>query len=956
MKKKIALLLAAVMAVTAFPMTALAASDNTITRKASVSGDGKLLIEEREGLGVSGSDWGRIGYLKVSFKDNIAKGETFKLALEGAKFNFKDNLSATSSTTRTKDLSDIRGAVVASVTEPTATDTRAEALAYAKNLATAVDTNLNKNDDGDLYTTIGAVVKVTYTYVDNTVPATPVDVTETISSADAALTGTATFKIKTIDDVTVTYNVFSALTDLPVAATYDTAKGKLTGNMYERTAAGENLYTMEIGYGDATTAVVTLNAAITTPGYILIPIVVELVGDRDDYRIRVIDEGNSPVTGNSLAFAESVSGKTKTSVEDTVTARSEFELKIIRIAEQKLGTIKAENSFRLEAPRGYEFSNPNAAGSKFEIGVDAGLYHASTSAAGKFPSGNATVNFYKGRNDENDRSILEFTVKGLTPSDRTRGSIYIKGLVLIAENEEDITAGDVNLTIKNMGSKTTFTEESFKVATATDYTVTLARTKDAIPELVSGRYNDKIDKAATGPAKTAPGIESQAARVKFSEKIANAWWATGTTKLVLPENVTVIKAEFREVKNMESGLAAGIQYNSHTREGRVTVKDNEITISNVKVVKDKKASFELDLWLSIAPTFEGDITLALAGSGVTKVVDSEKLPSVVIAKAIKPVEVKVDKVSEVQVGYQYFTVSDFSITETKAGNLIKGQEVLVSITDGISIDMEIAKGFTAKVSAGDLKISNVTTSSVLSTRVGASTKTEGQIKFEIDRESKEASTISFSNVQVKVSRNVPYSNLSVSEDRGIDLVVWGNAIASNYYQLEENSKVNENDLFTVPGISAKYINVVTVANDAGSEFKNTVKVTIGNPVIKVNNADVTMPVAAYVSTASNSTMVPVRFVANALGLADNAVKWDNAARTVTVDAGTRIVQFQIGNTNYLVNGVSVPMVSPDGLPVAAEITSERAFIPFRALGEAFNVTVGWDAATSTATYNAAEAK
>ena len=273
--------------------------------------------------------------------------------------------------------------------------------------------------------------------------------------------------------------------------------------------------------------------------------------------------------------------------------------------------------------------------------------------------------------------------------------------------------------------------------------------------------------------------------------------------------------------------------------------------------------------------------------------------------------------------------------------------------------MEIAKGFTAKVTEGDLKISNVTTSSVLSTRPNANTKTEGQITFEIDRESDEASTISFSNVQVKVSRNVPYSNLSASEDRGIDLVVWGNAIAQNYYQLAENDEtkfVNQNDLFTVPGVSAKYINVVTVANDASSEFKNTVKVTIGNPVIKINDQDFTMPVAAYVSTASNSTMVPVRFVANALGLADETVKWDDANKTVTVDAGTRIVQFQIGNTNYLVNGVSVPMVSPDGLPVAAEITSERAFIPFRALGEAFNVTVGWDAATSTATYNAAEAK
>jgi len=581
-----------------------------------------------------------------------------------------------------------------------------------------------------------------------------------------------------------------------------------------------------------------------------------------------------------------------------------------------------------------------------------------------------TVDFDSTRN-KTDYSTLKVTVTGITPSTTIKGVLYLDKVILVAEDEENIKTGDVNLKIENSSSSTVFTEESFKVATASDYTINLARTKDAIPTLVSGRlegssfYASKSDKSFANMDDDIADDYHKAARIKVSEKIPAAWWAERTTKLTLPEDVTILKAKFDKITNLDETSKTDLQagtagnatyYNTQKKVGKVTVDDNELTITNLKVVTDKKASFELDLWLGMAANFEGDIDLTLSGSAVEKSTN-EEYPKVTIAKAIRPVEVKVDKVSEVQVGYQYFTVSDFSITETAAGNLLKGREVRVSITDGISIDMEIAKGFTAKVSEGDLKISNVTTSSVLSTRPNATTKTEGQITFEIDRESDEASTIAFSNVQVKVSRNVPYSNLSASDDRGIDLVVWGDAIAANYYQLDGNDEpINQNDLFTVPGVSAKYINVVTVANDASSEFKNTVKVTIGNPVIKINDQDFTMPVAAYVSTASNSTMVPVRFVANALGLADETVKWDDANKTVTVDAGTRIVQFQIGNTNYLVNGVSVPMVSPDGLPVAAEITSERAFIPFRALGEAFNVTVGWDAATSTATYNAAEAK
>lgn len=1126
MKRKLALLLAAVMAVTAFPMTAMAASENSVTRQAVKAGDEVLLIEERSGLAASGTDWSRIGHFKIYLKESVKAGDTFKLSLENAEFNFGGKLALDETATDTTEVK---------IDEFLADNgkTTANLNGYPFSVSATFDENKVESYRGTLKTTIGsAIVKdieIKYTLVDDTqgtandaTPASGTDLVKKIDSvkiiinegtesytgataiadfnADHSGAGLTPFVVNTTntvadlkdyaadlendviaavankgDNVVVTVgyttgsnsgsDVTSAppsedtdvITDYTVAISYDaytiynsvaayenathtpvnvpaptagttvadvkawkanilsqlkaidskvtdllitydggkndfsndstpvttdidalrkvvlssTTSGKVEINTYDpaagsydegskvytRTAAGEVPYTLSIGSG-LTTATVRISANANSGASIYIPIVVELVGDKDEYRIRVSDAGNTTISETSHVFASKADGKTKAYVKDTVTARSQFELKRIIIEEQKLASIK-DGKFYLKAPKGYEFTNV----AKIVIGIEPGL---SGSISG------STVN-YDDRRDKVDYTTLLFDIKGITPSTDIKGALYIDNVVLVAEDEETIKTGDVNLTIDNYGSSTIYTEESFKVATASDYTINLARTKDAIPTLVSGRLEGYVtyanaNKAFSGMSDNIDDEFHKAARVKVSEKIPAAWWAERTTKLTLPEDVTILKAKFDKITNLDDSkteLQAGTTdkadstyYNTQKKVGKVTVDDNELTITNLKINADKKASFELDLWLGMAVNFEGDIDLTLSGSAVEKSTDND-YPKVTIAKAIKPVEVKVDKVSEVQVGYQYFTVSDFSITETAAGNLLKGKEVRVSITDGISIDMEIAKGFTAKVTEGDLKISNVTTSSVLSTRPNATTKTEGQITFEIDRESDEASTIAFSNVQVKVSRNVPYSNLSASEDRGIDLVVWGNAIAQNYYQLAENDEtkfVNQNDLFTVPGVSAKYINVVTVANDASSEFKNTVKVTIGNPVIKINDQDFTMPVAAYVSTASNSTMVPVRFVANALGLADETVKWDDANKTVTVDAGTRIVQFQIGNTNYLVNGVSVPMVSPDGLPVAAEITSERAFIPFRALGEAFNVTVGWDAATSTATYNAAEAK
>lgn len=1133
MKRKLALLLAAVMAVTAFPMTALAASENSVTRQAVKAGDEVLLIEERSGLAASGTDWSRIGHFKIYLKESVKAGDTFKLSLENAEFNFGGKLALDETATDTTEVkiddfladngitnpnTQLSGYVFngVSVFNEDAVQTYRTALVNAINNGltppvavedivinytlkddttgivngtTSGGTDLVKKIDsvkiiinegtesytgataitdfnsansasldefdiagtnntvGDLQTYASdlladvqaavlnngtnAAVTVMYTSATTTTPddvanatgasllaetvvsytveieydalttynsvAAYENATHTPINVPAPTAGTTVADVKAwkanilsqlkalnskVTDLLITYDggnddfsddtvpattidalrkvVLSSTTSGKVEInTYDPAAGSYDegSKVYTRTAAGEVPYTLSIGSG-LTTATVRISANANSGASIYIPIVVELVGDKDEYRIRVSDAGNTTISETSHVFASKADGKTKAYVKDTVTARSQFELKRIIIEEQKLASIK-DGKFYLKAPKGYEFTNV----AKIVIGIEPGL---SGSISG------STVN-YDDRRDKVDYTTLLFDIKGITPSTDIKGALYIDNVVLVAEDEETIKTGDVNLTIDNYGSSTIYTEESFKVATASDYTINLARTKDAIPTLVSGRLEGYVtyanaNKAFSGMSDNIDDEFHKAARVKLSEKIPAAWWAERTTKLTLPEDVTILKAKFDKITNLDDSkteLQAGTTdkadstyYNTQKKVGKVTVDDNELTITNLKINANKKASFELDLWLGMAVNFEGDIDLTLSGSAVEKSTDND-YPKVTIAKAIKPVEVKVDKVSEVQVGYQYFTVSDFSITETAAGNLLKGKEVRVSITDGISIDMEIAKGFTAKVTEGDLKISNVTTSSVLSTRPNATTKTEGQITFEIDRESDEASTIAFSNVQVKVSRNVPYSNLSASEDRGIDLVVWGNAIAQNYYQLAENDEtkfVNQNDLFTVPGVSAKYINVVTVANDASSEFKNTVKVTIGNPVIKINDQDFTMPVAAYVSTASNSTMVPVRFVANALGLADETVKWDDANKTVTVDAGTRIVQFQIGNTNYLVNGVSVPMVSPDGLPVAAEITSERAFIPFRALGEAFNVTVGWDAATSTATYNAAEAK
>jgi hypothetical protein len=220
------------------------------------------------------------------------------------------------------------------------------------------------------------------------------------------------------------------------------------------------------------------------------------------------------------------------------------------------------------------------------------------------------------------------------------------------------------------------------------------------------------------------------------------------------------------------------------------------------------------------------------------------------------------------------------------------------------------------------------------------------MSFDIDRESTAASTITITNVAVKLDRTVPVTNYESSQ-----AIVWGTAVAENFGLTDKYGNDWRSD-FNTAGAYAPYINVVTSAEDESSVLSQEVRVQIGQSYYTVNGNTYSMDASSYISTSSNSTMVPVRFVANAFGLRDdNQIVWDDSLKTVTIFAPNRTIQFTLNKSTMVVDGVSVTMFSPDNLPVVAEIKGDRMYIPFRALGQAFGVSVTWDAASQTAIYN-----
>jgi hypothetical protein len=343
------------------------------------------------------------------------------------------------------------------------------------------------------------------------------------------------------------------------------------------------------------------------------------------------------------------------------------------------------------------------------------------------------------------------------------------------------------------------------------------------------------------------------------------------------------------------------------------------------------------LTLSADANYEGDVTLSVEGAGMS----SDDVDDVVIAKVVKPVTLETTT-TKTNMGYQKIDTADIVLTEAEAGILVKNGSVRIALD---SIYGEDELGFADEDMDyeidGDLKITKFKVS-------------KGAITFDIDSASVDASKVTIKNVKIGTTRSIPYGSYG--------LKVSGSAIINNYCEeaVDEGEESGELGLgYFDDNEAIKFSNYIDVVTETGTLDK-VVKVTIGEKTIVVDGESYDMDVAPYIQTESSSTMVPLRFVMVALGVdTDNVgsfddsqkVSFDATTKTATIfyAAGTNMttIQFTAGSNTMVVNGAAIPMENG----VKAEIVDGRMFVPFRAIGTAINVKVGWDADTRTATYN-----
>ena len=114
---------------------------------------------------------------------------------------------------------------------------------------------------------------------------------------------------------------------------------------------------------------------------------------------------------------------------------------------------------------------------------------------------------------------------------------------------------------------------------------------------------------------------------------------------------------------------------------------------------------------------------------------------------------------------------------------------------------------------------------------------------------------------------------------------------------------------------------------------------IGQASFNLNGTTVNMDVAPYIK--DGRAFLPLRYIANALGVQDSNILYDPASREVTAIRGSTTVQLTIGSTTMLVNGTAITM------DVAPEINSGRTCLPAAWVAKALNANIVWDPTNQT---------
>lgn len=109
--------------------------------------------------------------------------------------------------------------------------------------------------------------------------------------------------------------------------------------------------------------------------------------------------------------------------------------------------------------------------------------------------------------------------------------------------------------------------------------------------------------------------------------------------------------------------------------------------------------------------------------------------------------------------------------------------------------------------------------------------------------------------------------------------------------------------------------------------------------VVVDGKEVAFDVPPFIHPETGRTLVPMRRLFNALGVADGNIVWDEPTRTVTAKKGETTIILRIDSDQAVVGSRTVKLDQP------ATIQENRTVIPVRFVSENLGLKVSWDSLT-----------
>lgn len=109
---------------------------------------------------------------------------------------------------------------------------------------------------------------------------------------------------------------------------------------------------------------------------------------------------------------------------------------------------------------------------------------------------------------------------------------------------------------------------------------------------------------------------------------------------------------------------------------------------------------------------------------------------------------------------------------------------------------------------------------------------------------------------------------------------------------------------------------------------------IGNNEFYLDGQQYEMDVAPFIK--DGRTFIPVRYLANSIGISNENIEWDDRSSKVTLTKGNSRVELVIGKPEMYVNGVS------QAIDAAPLFKDGRVFLPARYIADVFKYSVGWN--------------